>query len=63
MGLRLVLALSAMLSTAQLAAESISIPVTKDNSIVLVDGEWTENGGQKGADSDQGESAHRRDGL
>jgi hypothetical protein len=52
-----------MLSTAQLAAESISIPVTKDNSIVLVDGEWTENGGQKGADSDQGESAHRRDGL
>lgn len=48
MGLRLLLALSAVLSTAQLAAESISIPVTKDNSIVLVDGEWTENGGQKG---------------
>jgi hypothetical protein len=32
----------------QLAAAPILIPVTKDNSIVMLDGEWTENGGQRG---------------
>lgn len=29
------------------AADPVQLPVTKDNSIVLVDGEWTENGGQR----------------
>lgn len=28
-------------------AESIILPVTKDNSIVMVDGEWSENAGQQ----------------
>ena len=30
------------------AADSIQLPVTKDNSIVMVDGEWSENAGQQG---------------
>ena len=30
------------------SAESLQLPVTKDNSIVLVDGEWSENAGPKG---------------
>jgi hypothetical protein len=29
-------------------ADSIRIPATKDNSIVMVDGEWNENAGQQG---------------
>jgi len=27
------------------AADSVQLPVTKDNSIVMVDGEWSENAG------------------
>ena len=30
------------------ASESLKLPVIQDNSIVLVDGEWNENAGQKG---------------
>ena len=30
------------------AAEMVRLPVTKDNSIDLVDGEWSENAGQQG---------------
>lgn len=32
----------------RLVAETISLPVVKDNSIVMVEGEWGENAGQKG---------------
>ena len=31
-----------------LPAETISLPVVKDNSIVMVEREWSENAGQKG---------------
>lgn len=31
-----------------LPAESVRLPVTKDNSIVMVDGEWNQNAGQQG---------------
>ncbi len=31
-----------------IASEPLRLPVTKDNSIVLVDGEWNENAGDKG---------------
>jgi hypothetical protein len=41
-------ALIAMLAVSASAAESIELPVTKDNSIVLVDGEWSQNAGQQG---------------
>ncbi len=34
--------------TTYLSAESLKIPATKDNSIVLVDNEWTENAGSAG---------------
>lgn len=30
------------------AAETVRLPVTKDNSIVLLDGEWNQNAGQQG---------------
>ncbi len=30
------------------SAETVQLPVTQDNSIVLVDGEWKENAGQQG---------------
>lgn len=40
--------LLASLAAAQLPAAPIQIPVTQDNSIVLLDGEWTENAGRKG---------------
>ena len=35
-------------STTALAEEPIRLPVTKDNSIVMVDGEWDLNAGQQG---------------
>ncbi|HRA87751.1 MAG TPA: hypothetical protein PK992_06775, partial [Planctomycetaceae bacterium] len=31
-----------------IAGDSIQLPVTKDNSIVMVDGEWDLNAGQQG---------------
>lgn len=34
--------------TASISAAPISLPVTQDNSIVMVDGEWTENAGSSG---------------
>ncbi len=34
-----------LLTTTSVLGEQVSIPVTQDNSIVLVDGEWTENAG------------------
>jgi len=43
------LSLYAFVMTADVsAADSIPLAVTKDNSIVLVDGEWQENAGDKG---------------
>lgn len=48
MELRVFLCLVLGLAAEHAASAPISVPVTKDNSIVLVDGEWTENGGQKG---------------
>ena len=36
------------LATASMAEEPIRLPVTKDNSIVMVDGEWDLNAGQQG---------------
>jgi len=43
-----ILSLLAFLAVNASAAESIPLPVTKDNSIVLVDGEWNQNAGQQG---------------
>jgi hypothetical protein len=43
-----VLLLAASLQTSRCLAEQIKLPVTKDNSIVMVDGEWQENGGSQG---------------
>ncbi len=39
--------LAATLPVKLQASQPIKLPATKDNSIVLVDGEWTENAGQK----------------
>ena len=36
------------LSFSHVTAAPIQLPVTQDNSIVLVDGEWSENAGDKG---------------
>lgn len=36
------------LAAGQVEAAPLALPVTKDNSIVLVDGEWGENAGQRG---------------
>lgn len=36
-----------LLSEQARAAELLKLPATKDNSIVMVDGEWSENAGQK----------------
>jgi hypothetical protein len=46
----LVLFLSTSLMWARecVAFDSIQLPVTKDNSIVMVDGEWEQNAGQQG---------------
>ena len=48
---RILLALlfiSSLFATAPMAQEAIQLPVTKDNSIVMVDGEWDLNAGQQG---------------
>lgn len=37
-----------LLAPTSAAAETIILPVVKDNSIVLVDGEWSENAGEQG---------------
>src|SRR5688500_18125962 len=37
-----------ILAAARLAAAPLQLPVTQDNSIVMVDGEWTVNAGQQG---------------
>jgi hypothetical protein len=37
-----------LLTTTSVLGEQVSIPVTQDNSIVMVDGEWTENAGSSG---------------
>ncbi len=42
------LSTSSLLATAALAEDPIQLPVTKDNSIVMVDGEWDLNAGQQG---------------
>lgn len=42
------LSISSLLATASMAEEAIQLPVTKDNSIVMVDGEWDVNAGQQG---------------
>ncbi len=39
---------STLLVASTIAADSIQLPVTKDNSIVMVDGEWGTNAGQQG---------------
>lgn len=41
-------ALLAILAVDVSAVETVRLSVTKDNSIVLVDGEWSENAGQQG---------------
>ena len=49
--MRILLALlfiSSLFATAPMAQEAIQLPVTKDNSIVMVDGEWDLNAGQQG---------------
>lgn len=38
----------ALLPSAIVLAAPVSVPVTQDNSIVMVDGEWTENAGSSG---------------
>ena len=42
------LSISSLFATAPMAKEAIQLPVTKDNSIVMVDGEWDVNAGQQG---------------
>ena len=42
------LSISSFFVTASIADESIRLPVTKDNSIVMVDGEWDLNAGRQG---------------
>ena len=42
------LSISSLFATALVAEEAIQLPVTKDNSIVMVDGEWELNAGQQG---------------
>ncbi len=44
----IVICLATYLATPFLVADSVQLPVTQDNSIVLVDGEWTENTGTQG---------------
>lgn len=47
MTLHTILCVVLTLAAERATSAPISVPVTKDNSIVLVDGEWTENSGQK----------------
>ena len=42
------LSIPSLFATAPMAQEVIQLPVTKDNSIVMVDGEWDLNAGQQG---------------
>ena len=42
------LSTSSFFATASMAVELIQLPATKDNSIVMVDGEWALNAGQQG---------------
>lgn len=42
------LILTLLIAEASVAADAIELPVTMDNSIVMVDGEWSENAGQQG---------------
>ena len=42
------LSISSLFATALMAEDPIQLPVTKDNSIVMVDGEWDLNAGQQG---------------
>ena len=45
----MVLLVSVLFSAAiSRAADTVELPVTKDNSIVMVDGEWEQNAGQRG---------------
>lgn len=46
--LLVLLSISSLLATALVAEEAIQLPVTKDNSIVMVEGEWDLNAGQQG---------------